>query len=346
MTGREQYAPEIQAGITTAAVNYGIKQIQNLQNKQNQLINEAYAAKDERDFKLLANKMEAIRQNYKDQQDAAKALADETRKAAEEDRANIKFKGEALAPVVFTQLTGDDATDTETIQKYAQENEIPTANLYKYIQDYRTTQSKAFDTTDIKEFEYALNRGDIPANTTLPEWQRTQANLKAKASGTDTSSKTEQAFNLYGDVMQKALLGGASPSEAVVAAAAYADAAGVKLSLETQNDLLNRAKLLMEGGSASLAQGETAPLPGEVNTDDTIMEFLTGLIDPYTADKQKEKRLTKEKRGTTIQTEWESLKAKPQYSLTSSEKQKATQLLNEAKSLGITLIDRNGNPIK
>lgn len=171
VSGRDQYAPEIQAGITTQAVTYGLKQIEKIQSKRQQLINEAEAARDEMNYKLLSAKMEAIRNNYKDEQQLALTLAEETRKATEADRKNIEYTSKQLAPTIASALTGDDAKDAEIINTLASQYEVPATSLYQYVDEYKREQEKALP-NEIAEYQQALKLGYISPNTSFNQYRQ------------------------------------------------------------------------------------------------------------------------------------------------------------------------------
>jgi hypothetical protein len=282
VSGRARYAPEIQMGMVTSAVNQGIQQISKVQQKRAQLINEAEAARDERNYKLLSTKMDLLRQNYKDEQDLAFKMLEEVRSADKSSREEADYYSKQLAPSISSMMTGDDQADSKTIQEAAASYGISPQALIAAMDTYSTDQSKAFDTSDIKEFNFALSRGELPQGTSFLEWQRQNANLKLKKEGIDVSQKGEQAWGMYGNIGQKAIADGASPNEAVMAMAAVADAAGVKLDLATQTELLDYVKALQAGNNKTVAEGTEAQLPGETTTGGelSLMEEFANLFSP------------------------------------------------------------------
>lgn len=169
VSGRSQYAQEIQMGIVKAAVDDGINKLSKIQAKKAQLINEAEAARDERNYKLLSAKMDALRENAKDERDFALKLEQNVREAAREERNAVKENlanesriGEILAASVIGSLTGNATTDNAMIQSVATAQGISPLVLRSSIDAYKAQQAKdakASLPAKALEYEYYKSQG-------------------------------------------------------------------------------------------------------------------------------------------------------------------------------------------
>lgn len=72
-----QYAPVSSAGIMSSQVNYGLQQISDLQNKEQQAITQAQAAGDSQDYQLMDKLNQQIASTRQEKQDAANKLNDQ-----------------------------------------------------------------------------------------------------------------------------------------------------------------------------------------------------------------------------------------------------------------------------
>jgi hypothetical protein len=285
-SGLNQYASQIQGNILHNAMSEGIKKISNIQIARAKLINEAEAARDERNYKLLTAKMDALRQNYKDEQDATYRMQDEVRKVKEDERKDYEYKGTMVAPAILSELQNNpNLTLEEVLSQASQNSGVPASVLGKYVAEYQTEQNKQYDTADVKEFNFAVSRGEIPKNSSFSSWLRSKASSSVSGKVSETAS---QAWNLYGDVGQEAIGAGLSPSQAVIEMVREAELNGTKISLATQNELLQYVNELKGQDVQKLGEDQVAPLPGE--TPDTASEFFLGLFSPD-IDELKAKRI-------------------------------------------------------
>lgn len=196
VSGREQYAPEIQEGLMAQAVSFGIKQLRSIQRERAKLINEAEAARDERNYQLLTAKMDMIRQSYRDELDTTLALKQEFRSAAEFEKNSYEYSAVNLAPYVNQVLTGTDA-DEDIFYNAAKEAKIPEAVLRRAVDDYQSQQRQALPAS-VQEFMYLQENGMLPSGVnTYNSYLNWQANI-GRSSGGGNKTKpitTQQAAN-------------------------------------------------------------------------------------------------------------------------------------------------------
>ena len=170
VSGRARYAPILQGGIITAAISSGIQKISDLQAKKNSLIIDAQNAADEKNFKLLQEKMSAYKDTVKEERIAAQNMYENSIKASTEARQQAKDQftqmqkeAELIAPTVSGLLTGDEATDSELIQQIARDRGIDDPQfIIKAVQDYeykKQQDSQKGLPTMVNEYEYAKNNG-------------------------------------------------------------------------------------------------------------------------------------------------------------------------------------------
>lgn len=184
VSGREMYAPDIQSGIMAQAVNYGISKLTDIQRKRSQLINEAYAAQDERNYQLLTAKMAQIRQTYTDERDTTLALRDEMREASRYEREMYDYQGKNLAPYVVSALTGNDEQDDETYLVMAKKANMPEAVLRSAVDSYKREREASLPAS-IQEYNYLRDNGMLPAGVkTFTQYQN-----YGKSSGSARTSK-------------------------------------------------------------------------------------------------------------------------------------------------------------
>ena len=171
VSGRARYAPEIQTGLVTQAINQGIGKISDLQQKRAQLINEAEAARDERNYKLLTTKMDLLRQNYKDEQSLAQQMLENTRAAEREQREETEFNGKLYASQISKALEGLTPAQQETaLPLLAERYGLSQDQVLSYSTSYQEQQQKDLPSA-IREYEYAKSSGMIPKTMTFLGYQ-------------------------------------------------------------------------------------------------------------------------------------------------------------------------------
>jgi hypothetical protein len=173
-SGLNQYASQIQGNILHNAMSEGIKKISNIQIARAKLINEAEAARDERNYKMLTAKMEMLRQNYKDEQDSVYRLQQEIRDTAEANRKDTQFKTEAIAPQLEKVFTGDDVQDAEILDTISKNTGIAPSYIMSAYNKYKTDKEKALPAS-IQEYQAALRLGIVPDGTTYGQWKNIES---------------------------------------------------------------------------------------------------------------------------------------------------------------------------
>lgn len=191
VSGRTQYAPELQAGIVKRAVDQGIGKISDLQAKRAQLINEAEAARDEQNFKLLTTKMGLLRQNYKDEQDAAQQTLENVRNAQKDQMETYDFYGNLYGTKIAQVIssTSNPLSRPQLVEQASLETGIPEYVIDSYVTKNAASVAQSLP-GDLAEYQAAINQGVIPANTSYYSFVQ---NYKYKA---DTGQK--------GDVVSQA----------------------------------------------------------------------------------------------------------------------------------------------
>ncbi len=172
----------------------GIKKISNIQIARQKLINEAEAARDERNYKMLTTKMEMLRQNYKDEQDTVYKMQSELRDAERYTRETIDYKAKTVVPQLASVLTGDEQADSESIATVAKQVGIPTSALYAEVQRYKQEQEKDLPTS-LGEYKAALRLGIVPKGTSYTQWKTFDSNSVGKSSSAKLIT-TPQAISL------------------------------------------------------------------------------------------------------------------------------------------------------
>jgi len=164
VSGRERYASNIQGGIVANAINYGIKQVANIQNQKNKALAEAENARIQGQFQLMSKKMEVARQLAVDERDAINTTLERTRVAKEEFNKNQEDYASTLAPAVVGQLTGNAEQDYQFISETAlgTGGRVSPERLYKAVTDYqnklRQAEADAMSPL-IKEYNNAVSGG-------------------------------------------------------------------------------------------------------------------------------------------------------------------------------------------
>lgn len=173
-SGLNQYASQIQGNILHNAMSEGIKKISNIQIARAKLINEAEAARDERNYKMLTAKMDMLRQNYKDEQDAVYRMQDEIRKVKDDTRKDTTYKTESVAPQLARTLTGNQEQDMLTYQQVADNMGVPVSSLVQAVDAYKRTTMKDAPQT-LQEYQSMVNLGYInPNNISYNEYVETR----------------------------------------------------------------------------------------------------------------------------------------------------------------------------
>lgn len=86
VSGRERYAPVMQAGIINSAISAGLQSISQIQAKKQGLILQAENARDEKNFKLLNKTMQNYRDTVKEERKIAQDTYENALKASKEAR--------------------------------------------------------------------------------------------------------------------------------------------------------------------------------------------------------------------------------------------------------------------
>lgn len=166
VSGRARYAPVIQAGIVTSAVQSGLGKIADLQAKKAKLLVEAQNARDERQYKELNEKLKAYRDLVKEEREQAQTLYQNTLNASREAREQLNFEqtqeentAKSLAASIATALTGNPDQDVQLISTLAKDYNIRPFVLQGAIEDLRISTNKSQSTSDILEYQFALSQG-------------------------------------------------------------------------------------------------------------------------------------------------------------------------------------------
>jgi hypothetical protein len=157
-SGRNRYAPEIQAGVQSAAVASGIQALSDLQVKKQSLINEIEQARDTQKFKVLTEKVQELKTLQKDERDAAQQMKDNFYKEQTYIRETQKYVVGDLASKVATLLTGDPTHDQETYASIAKQNGVSQVSLEAAVDEYKQKQATAGG-ANIQEYHLAQSQG-------------------------------------------------------------------------------------------------------------------------------------------------------------------------------------------
>jgi len=267
-SGRNRYAPEIQAGVQSAAVASGIQALSDLQVKKQSLINEIEQARDTQKFKVLTEKVQQLKTLQKDERDAARQMKQDFYDEQKYMRENSIFQSERNAAYVASQLTGDPATDQKIYEDSATTLGISQSILVNAVDKYKQDAAKLYETPDVKEFNFAISRGDIPKNANFESWVVKRANDKVKASGGTGNDKADKeaqdVFKVYSSNILNDLKS-QSPDSVVRNIALESKANGNSLSPATLAALLNYVNSVAEGGSDSPSADTQVSLPGETS---------------------------------------------------------------------------------
>lgn len=205
-SGRSRYAPEIQAGVQSAAVNSGIRALSDLQTKKQRLVMEIEAARDERKYKVLSARVEELKTLRKDEREAAQQMAENFYREQTYIRENSDFIGKNLAPTISRMLTGVPDQDAAILEDVARQNQISPAILMRYVDDYKSAEQKA-KPNDMVMYELSKSQG---FKGTWLDFQKAQ---KASGGGGDSlgtiSISDAKAYGLPASMVgtsEKALL--------------------------------------------------------------------------------------------------------------------------------------------
>lgn len=190
VSGRARYAPVIQAGIVTSAVQSGLGKIADLQAKKAKLLVEAQNARDERQYKELNEKLKAYRDLVKEEREQAQTLYQNTLNASREAREQLKFEqtqeentAKSLAASIATALTGNPDQDAQLISTLAKDYNIRPFVLQGALDDYNRSVTKDLPSI-IQEYEYMVRNGLF--NGTPIEYM-SYKNRATRASGSPSS---------------------------------------------------------------------------------------------------------------------------------------------------------------
>lgn len=189
VSGRSRYAPEVQGGMLKAAVDQGIQKIEEIQNKRDKLILEAEEARDERRYKVLTAKMEAVRQTYRDEREFARQLQTDIRDAITFERTDEQYRAATLAPSLADALTGNPDEDTALIVEAARREGLSPAAVSAAVDEYNQKQEQNLPAA-IREWSYLKSIGEIPASMSFLSYQASQK-VKSGTSGAKPLSSFE-----------------------------------------------------------------------------------------------------------------------------------------------------------
>lgn len=157
-SGRSRYAPEIQAGVQSAAVASGIQALTDIQAKKERLIMEIENARDEKKYKTMTEAVANLKDLNKMERQAAQDMKDDFYKEQTYIRQNQDYIGKTLAPSIIGTLTGDPTHDNQVLEYVAEQNGVSAASLAAAVDDYKTAKAQA-QPSGIKEYELAKSQG-------------------------------------------------------------------------------------------------------------------------------------------------------------------------------------------
>jgi len=182
VSGRSRYAPEIQAGVQSAAVASGIQALTDLQMKKQKLIMEIEQARDAQQYKALTDRVQELKSLQKEERQAAQDMKDNFYKEQTYMRENAKYVGQTLAPQLVSSLTGDPATDNTILQSVAEQNGVSVAALASAVDQYKQDLKKA-EPNFLQEYNLAKSQG----------FKGTYLQFKNASSGSSGSKNTISA---------------------------------------------------------------------------------------------------------------------------------------------------------
>ena len=176
VSGRAQYAPEMQAGILHAVVSAGIQKIQVIQAQRAQHISEAEVARSDMQYKILTQKMSQIRQTYVDERDAARQINEDLNNAYKFSKEDEQDRAKQYAPLLASSIVGDlnDPSNQATIAEAARGEGISPGAMYAAIDEYRRATEQSLPEI-IRELNMAKAEGWVPQSTTPNQYRGMQA---------------------------------------------------------------------------------------------------------------------------------------------------------------------------
>lgn len=181
-SGRSRYAPEIQAGVQSAAVNFGLSKLAEIQSKKSKALSDAETAQMDRDFRLVTEKANVYNTLLKDERDVAAKVSKDYYDQKDEYRKTIDQTVRNVAPAILGSLTGDEGKDFKYVSQIANAYGIDPTALYSGVLDYRNSTQKSLPST-VQEYQYARENGQIPASTTLLEYQTLRSGATSAPKG-------------------------------------------------------------------------------------------------------------------------------------------------------------------
>ncbi len=157
-SGRSRYAPEIQAGVQSAAVASGIQALTDIQNKKEKLISDIEQARDAGEFKVLTEKANELKTLQKDERDAATQMKTDFYNEQNYLRTNQDYVGKTLAPSIVGALTGDPTHDNQLYAQIADQNGVSQSSLMSAVDTYKQNLSKA-EPSALQEYNFAKSQG-------------------------------------------------------------------------------------------------------------------------------------------------------------------------------------------
>lgn len=157
-SGRSRYAPEIQAGVQSAAVASGIQALSDIQMKKQKLVMEIEQARDTQKYKVLTEAVANLKDLNRQERQAAQDMKDNFYKEQTYIRQNQDYIGKTLAPQLAGILTGDPTHDNAALEAVAQQNGVSAASLAAAVDDYKTAKATAGG-SEIQEYNLAKSQG-------------------------------------------------------------------------------------------------------------------------------------------------------------------------------------------
>lgn len=121
MSGSSRYAQQSSAGQSTAMVSYGLRQLEDLNQKEQSAIIQAQAAQDAGDMKLMDMQLQVAQKARTEKQTAAKELSDKLMKANEQAKAQSQQSEQDLS---IANLVGKGITDVTGIMNALNESGV------------------------------------------------------------------------------------------------------------------------------------------------------------------------------------------------------------------------------
>lgn len=195
-SGRTRFAAEIQSGIISAEERAGIQKLADLDAQEQGLIADAMDANDEKNFTLLRDKMQLMRQTRKDKLDVASQLQNLAMdkenllmKRAQAEREELQFEREAqdreLEDMAFGLMGASDAD----ILAQAEQMGLPAGKLLSMTKQLK--RQDRLGELDVRKAELdvqkaglavqkasqAVSNSDSPSVSTAETWLTENQNL-------------------------------------------------------------------------------------------------------------------------------------------------------------------------